>query len=76
MTDEQRQKVQNCISALGMVMEYLDTEEAECGSSYWRDKKDKNKGYFSGDIGFFWEGLVAMKAYLEKMLGDDLSEGK
>lgn len=70
--DELNQKILNCISAIDTVMDYLDSEQGSCGCSFWEDKDGRG---FSGDIGYFWEGLEDMKEYLEKKMETE-SDGK
>lgn len=66
--DELNQKILDCISAIDTVMDYIDSEEGSCGCSFWKDKDGKG---FRGDIGYFCEGLIDMKAYLEEKLKNE-----
>ena len=50
-----------CLLALRTVYNYLEDEEAGGGETYWIDKKWYG---FKADMGYLYEGLLAMEEYL------------
>lgn len=56
---------EECLNALTLLTKFIDQEEESCNDIEW---KDKNGLGFSGDMGYFFEGLDAFESYLEERI--------
>lgn len=69
---ENEHKITEALQAVQIVQKYLEDEEKESGSSFWRDKQGRG---FRTDVGYFFEGLDLFESYLKEILKYDETTG-
>ena len=60
-----QEKLKKYLEASVLCLELMDSD-ARSGNTFWEDEDGEG---FSGDMGYLYEGLEAMRNYLEKKIG-------